>query len=149
MHFDQNFTLVSMAQTASPYLLSFGVKLPVCKPHFFWTFLEQLKNCDLCRPFSLRVFKLQGMTIPPVDSKFYADQGNGVIFSIGITLVVISPVPVNSTFCNFPIFQFWPLFNLIFHPKDVDFTKIHFWQGIFKIFSAFRIWNPFFRSYHG
>ena len=115
----------------------------------FWTFLDHLKNCDLCRPFSLRVFKLQGMTIPPVDSKFYADQGNGVIFSIGITLVVISPVPVNSTFCNFPIIQFWPLFNQIFDPEDVDFTKNHFWQEIFKIFSSFRIRNPFIRSYHG
>ena len=36
----------------------------------------------LCRPFSLRVFKLGGITIPPFDRKFSVDLENGVIFEI-------------------------------------------------------------------
>ena len=36
---------------------------------FFWI----ISICHLCRLFSLRVFNLQGMTIPPIDRKFYAD----------------------------------------------------------------------------
>ena len=40
--------------------------------HFFGYFWI-ISNCHLCRLFSLRVFNLQGMTIPPIDRKFYAD----------------------------------------------------------------------------
>ena len=34
------------------------------------------------RPFSLRVFKLEGKTMPPIDWKFSADLENGVSFEI-------------------------------------------------------------------
>ena len=43
------------------------------KAHFF---------NHLCRPFSLRVFKSGGITIPPFDRKFSVDLENGVIFEI-------------------------------------------------------------------
>ena len=36
----------------------------------------------LCRPFSLRVFKSGGITIPHFDRKFSVDLENGVIFEI-------------------------------------------------------------------
>ena len=45
----------------------------ICIFWIFFGFFWIISICHLCRLFSLRVFNLQGMTIPPIDRKFYAD----------------------------------------------------------------------------